>query len=145
MAAYKPTSWGRTRRPKALSDNHAVPSKETAVAVTILATSGLLADDLDSADDGKNGYVTENQRYLHVYVAGASTNSIDIYGYNYAFGKWAPILEQDGDGTRSVMNAAVVSGQPGQYRFHIAGVDRVAFVKKTTDAPTSAFAACSSF
>ena len=145
MATYKPTSWGRTRRPKTLSDNHTVPSKETAVAVTILATSGLLADDLDSADDGKNGYVTENQRYLHVYVAGASTNSIDIYGYNYAFGKWAPILEQDGDGTRSVMNAAVVSGQPGQYRFHIAGVDRVAFVKKTTDAPTSAFAACSSF
>ena len=61
--AYVPTSWGRTRRPKALSDNHTVPSKETAVAVTILASSGLLADDLDSADDGKNGYVTENQRY----------------------------------------------------------------------------------
>ena len=61
MAAYKPTSWGRTRRPKALSDNHAVPSKETAVAVTILATSGLLADDLDSADDGKNGYVTRTR------------------------------------------------------------------------------------
>jgi len=145
MATYTPTSWGRTRRPKTLSDNHKVLSKETAAAVTILASSGLLADDLDSADAGKNGYITENQRYLHVYVAGASTNSIDIYGYNYAFGKWAPILEQDGDGTRSVMNAAVVSGQPGQYRFHIAGVDRVAFVKKTTDAPTSAFAACSSF
>jgi len=147
MAAYIPTSWGRTRRPKTLANrNNAVSSKETAVAVTILASSGLLADDLDSTDAGKNGYVTENQRYLHVYVAGAGTNAVDIWAYNYAFGKWAPLLEHDGDGSRIIMNAAVVSsGNPGQYKFHIAGVDRIAFVKSTTDAPTSAYAACSNF
>ena len=140
-------SWGRTRRPKALWDNSVVSTKETAVAVTVLTTTGHLADDLDSADAGKNGYVTENQEYLHVYVEGASNNSVDIYGYNYAFGKWALLMEGKFDeaGTRSGMNAAVNTGAERQYKFHVAGVDRVAFVKKTTDAPTGVYAACSTF
>ena len=146
--AYIPTSWGRTRRPKTLANrDNAVSSKETAAAVSVCTASGDLRDDLDSIAYPKvNGYATENQRYLHVYVEGAGTNSVDIYGYNYAFGKWAPLLEHDGEGSRIIMNAAIVSsGNPGQYKFHIAGVDRIAFVKSTTDAPTSAYAACSNF
>jgi len=145
--AYIPTSWGRTRRPKTLANrDNAVSSKETAVEVTIITPATNLADDLDSADAGKNGYVTENQRYLHVYVAGAGTDAVNIYGYNYAFGTWAPIMEsQTGESGRIVMNAAAVGGAARYYKFHIAGVDRVAFVKSSTDAPTAVYAACSNF
>jgi hypothetical protein len=143
--AYIPTSWGRTRRPKTLANrDHAVTTKETAVEVTVLDGT-LPVDALNSADAGKNGYVTENQRYLHVYVKGSGTDAVNIYGYNYAFGKWAPIMEHDGDGTRSIMNAAAVGGAARYYKFHIAGIDRVAFVKSSTDAPDDVFAACSNF
>ena len=107
--AYTPTSWGRTRRPKTLANrDHKVPAKETAAEVLTVTASGLV-DALNAiALPQCNGYVTENQRYLHVYVAdpvGSAADSLEIYGYNYAFGKWAPILEEDGDGTRSVMTA----------------------------------------
>ena len=147
MSYKKPESFGRTRRPKALWDNSLVSSKETPVAVTVLTTSAHLSNSLNSADAGKNGYVTENQEYLHVYVEGASNNSVDIYGYNYAFGKWALLMEGKFNeaGTRAAMNAAIVSGGERQYKYHIAGVDRVAFVKKTTTAPTAVYAACSTF
>jgi hypothetical protein len=141
-------SWGRTRRPKGLYENEAIGTKETPSAVTVITASATTLDDSISktlTQVHRNGYVTENQRYLHVYVEGASTNSVDIYGYNYAFGKWALIMEHDGDGTRSGMNAAIVGGAVRDYTFEIAGVDRVAFVKKTTDAPTAVYAACSTF
>ena len=144
--AYIPTSWGRTRRPKSIagSDN-IVSTKETAVEVAVLNASGDLSDDLDSTTAGQNGYVTENQRYLHVYVKDAGTDAVNIYGYNYAFGKWAPIMEsQTGESGRIVMNAAALSG-PAHYRFHIAGIDRVAFVKSTTNPPDDVYAACSHF
>jgi hypothetical protein len=142
---YKPTSWGRTRRPKTLANrNAAVPVKETAVEVAVLAASSDLSDNLNSTTAGQNGYVTENQRYLHVYVKDAGTDAVNIYGYNYAFGKWAPVMEHNGAGGRSIMNAAALSG-PAHYRFHIAGIDRVAFVKSSTDAPDDVFAACSHF
>ncbi len=144
---YKATSWGRTRRPKTLANrNAAVPVKETAVEVAVLATSGDLSDNLNSTTAGQNGYVTENQRYLHVYVKDGCTDAVNIYGYNYAFGKWAPIMEHhaDNSGTRSIMNAAALSG-PAHYRFHIAGIDRVAFVKSSTNPPDDVYAACSHF
>ena len=47
MANYVPNSWGRTRRPKDMSEN--VPaSMQTATQVTTVAASAL-ADDLDKA------------------------------------------------------------------------------------------------
>ncbi len=144
---YKATSWGRTRRPKTLANrNAAVPVKETAVEVAVLATSGDLSDNLNSTTAGQNGYVTENQRYLHVYVKDGGTDAVNIYGYNYAFGKWAPIMEHhaDNSGTRSIMNAAALSG-PAHYSFQISGIDRVAFVKSSTNPPDDVYAACSHF
>ena len=147
MATYKATSWGRTRRPKSLINNGAVSTKETPTAVTVITASATTLDNNISKTGTqvhRNGLVTENQRYLHVYVEGAGARGVNIYGYNYAFGKWAPIMEHDGDGTRSVMTAATDSGATRQYTFEIAGIDRVAFVKSTTDAPTL-YAACSTF
>jgi len=144
-------SWGRTRRPKGLWNNATVPSKETPAAVSVCTASADLLDDLDSIAHPKvNGYITENQRYLHVYVddlTGTDNDlSVYIYGYNYAFGKWAPILEQDGDGTRSIMTAACgTSGVAQHYIFDIAGVDRVAFVKTATAVPDNVYAACATF
>jgi hypothetical protein len=146
---YKATSWGRTRRPKTLAKrDHTVATKETPVEVTVVTTGSGLVDALNAiALPQCNGYATENQRYLHVYVAdpvGSAADSIQIYGYNYAFGKWAPILEEDGDGTRSIMTATCGgSGAARHYIFDIAGIDRVGFV--SADAPSDIFAACTTF
>ena len=63
MSVHKHNSWGRTRRPKSLYDDGVVPTKQTATSVTCVA-AGDLADSIDSGDAGKNGYVTENQRFL---------------------------------------------------------------------------------
>ena len=147
MATYKATSWGRTRRPKSLINNSAVSTKENPTAVTVITGAATTLDNNISKTGTqvhRNGLVTENQRYLHVYVEGSGTRGVNIYGYNYAFGKWAPIMEHDGDGTRSVMTAATDSSATRQYTFEIAGIDRVAFVKSTSDAPTL-YAACSTF
>ena len=152
MSVYKATSWGRTRRPKALSDDHSVSSKETSVEVVAVTTGSALVDALNAvAKPECNGYSTENQRYLHVYVKDASaTDSVAIFGYNYAFGKWAPILEHDGDGTRSIMTATCGSSGAAQlYIFDISGVDRVGFVGDIagddSTAPDVIFAACTTF
>ena len=149
MSVYKATSWGRTRRPKTLGNRGSAitTTKETPVEVVAVTTGSGLVDALNAvAKPECNGYPTENQRYLHVYVKDASaTDAVQVYGYNYAFGKWAPILESDGDGTRSVMTAtAGTSGAAQHYIFEIAGVDRVGFVAAST-APDDIFAACSTF
>ena len=60
MSIYKPTSWGRTRRPKA-------PDNQDKNYIT--GTTGLAALNALSEDDftHANGcYQTENQRYAHL-------------------------------------------------------------------------------
>jgi hypothetical protein len=84
-------SWGRTRRPKALKRDGAVANKETASTVTTIAV-GDLADGIDSADAGKNGYSTENQRFLHIQIENDGTDdTLKLYAYNYAFGTWSQL------------------------------------------------------
>ena len=146
MSVYKATSWGRTRRPKGLKSLSVPGSKETATTVTSTTASADLMADLDSIEYPQlNGYVTENQRYLHVLVKhGSGQKSVKVYGYNYNFGEWAVIMVHDGDGTYSEMTAtAGTSGEAQQYIFDISGIDRVAFV--SADAPSAIKAACSSF
>ena len=150
MATYKATSWGRTRRPKSLINNSPVSTKESPSAVTVVAAAGSLSAALTSTTAGENGYVSENQRFLHVYVddlTGTDDDlSVYVYGYIYASGKWAPLLEHDGDGTRSVMTAACgTSGVARHYIFEIDGIDRIAFVKTSTAIPDNVYAACSTF
>ena len=144
-------SFGNTRRPKTLStvEGSAAPggTLETARVVTISA-AGDLAAALDSATEGQNGYATENQRFLHVLVKTNNGKSVTIYGYNYAFGEWAPLQHRvDSDNAAAVYaDMAATTGSSGEaklYIFDIAGMDRVAFV--TADAPGVVKAACSSF
>ena len=85
------SSWGRTRRPKALKLDGPVSSKETASAVTVVALAHL-AEDIDSTDAGKNGYSTENQRFLHIQIENNGTDdTLKLYAYNYAFGTWSQL------------------------------------------------------
>ena len=74
-------SWGRTRRPKALKRDGKISSKETASTVTCV-TAAQLADDINSGDAGKNGYSTENQRFLHIQIENDGTDdTLKLYAY----------------------------------------------------------------
>jgi hypothetical protein len=151
MSTYKATSWGRTRRPKHLREQ-IPPAKQTATTVTgvVALSAGLV-----STDAGKNGYSTENQRYLHVFVddtgnsGSPGTKNVVIYAYCYAFGEWAPLMLPLGNATFTKATAtAGASGAAQHYIFEISGVDRVAFYTESGDAadiPHQIRAACSTF
>ena len=142
MSVLKATSWGRTRRPKHLVE-HLPTTKQTATTVTITA-AGDLNSDLNDGTEGQNGYSTENQRFLHVLVKTNNNKSVVIYGYNYAFGEWAPLYLPLGNATHTEATATTgTSGEARHYIFDIAGVDRVAFV--SGDAPGTVRAAMSTF
>ena len=145
MSIYRATSWGRTRRPKDMVED--VPaSKQTATTVTVVAKASL-SNNLTGTNAGENGYITENQRFLHVWVNhdSAASKQVEIYAYNYAFGAWAKLFLPLGNGTLS--EAVASNGATGptahMFVFEISGIDRVAFV--STDAPATVRAACSTF
>ena len=136
-------SWGRTRGPKNLAG-----SQEAEVDVVAVAS-------LDAVTDG---YSTENQRFLHVLVTDRNDGSnltVTVYGYNHAFGKWAPLntLGVSGTiaGTAAVVTVADSSTAPASQTathremvtIEIAGTDRVAFVGDADD--VKCWAACSTF
>ena len=131
-------SWGRTRGPKNLAG-----AQEAEVDVVLIAA-------LDAVTDG---YATENQRYLHVLLIdkNASTSlTVTLYGYNHAFGKWAPLNTLNGSTAATVTVADSGDDESSDdasdrelVTFEIAGVDRVAFVGVTAD--VRCFAACSTF
>ena len=79
MSVYKPNSWGRTRSPKNLAGP---PSTE----VTFSAAADLLGVSATTT-----GYLTENQRYLHLLVTDANASgapgAITLFGYCHAFEK----------------------------------------------------------
>ena len=87
---------------------------------------------------------------MHLFVKGsaATSNAVDIYCYNYAFKEWGPLfLKKPNAAGYEIANAAEsgLAGYGAYYVFDIAGIDRVAFVKSTTSAPTRVRAACSTF
>ena len=150
MSAYKATSWGRTRRPKQLSDDNIVPTfqgKTTGTNVVVSAVGNLDAT-LTSGTEGRNGYSTENQKFLHVLIKHntSAQKSVNIYGYNYAFGEWSPLLLSLGNATNTAAVATTgASGEAQLYIFDVSGVDRVAFVQTPTDAPDRVRAAFTTF
>ena len=148
-SSFKHNSWGRTRQPKNIAgrtpDSTATPIE---VDVVLVAT-------LDSVHDG---YATEGQRFLHCMLIDKhnSTNlTVTIYGYNHAFGKWAPLntlgVETGVDGTPLTITVADSGTAEGSQTaadremltWEIAGADRVAFVGTTAD--VRCYAACSTF
>ena len=153
MSVYKATSWGRTRRPKNMSED--VPAtKQSATSVTTVA-AGDLSDTLAGSNAGENGYVTENQRYLHVQIENDDVNeTITIYAYNYAFASWSklyiPVGVKDGADTTAELayvpaTFAAINGKK-MVTIPIHGIDRVAFVDDGThDANLIVRAACSTF
>ena len=167
MSVHKYTSWGRTRRPKALVDDNPVPAKQTATAVTPVAV-GHLAANLDSTDAGKNGYSTENQHFLHIQIENDGTDdTLELYAYNYAFGSWALLYlphgtvahTSDDDGSSDdettapagTTNDAYVEAKwttiNGKFMVTIPihGIDRIAFVHDGSLNDMVVRAACSTF
>tara|TARA_R100000908_G_C3713403_1_gene119108 strand:- start:46 stop:549 length:504 start_codon:yes stop_codon:yes gene_type:complete len=148
------TGYGRTRRPKALTNDSSIASKETAKTVTIVESTEL-NDSLDDSVAGHNGYSTENQRYLHLQLTGDDddTYSVHVYAYNYAFGAWARLYipvkgstAQNSWKFASFVTIDDASGGPKHITIDIAGVDRIALVATENDIPkVTARMACSTF
>ena len=153
MSIYNPSSWGRTRSPKQMVE-HTPPSKQTAIQVTTVAESDL-SDTLTGTNAGENGYVTENQRFLHLQIEDDNTDEvIKIFVYNYAFGAWAQLfipvgVNNSGDTTaQDAYVAAQFNGINGKKMLTIPlnGADRVAFVDDGShDANLKVRAAMSTF
>jgi len=146
-----PTGYGRTRRPKAITNDSAITTKETAKAVTVVAAAAL-NDSLNDANAGENGYSTENQRFLHIQIENDGTgDTLTLYGYNYAFGAWAQLYINIGVGDTETAEAAYVvatftsiSGKK-ILMVPISGIDRIGFVHDGSLGNMVVRAACSSF
>ncbi len=147
MATFKHNSWGRTRQPKNIAGRL---SDGSPMEVDVVAVSTLTSVHA--------GYATEGQRYLHALLIDKNDGSsltVTIYGYNHAFGKWAPLntlgVETGADGTPLAITVADSGTAEGSQTaadremltWEIAGVDRVAFVGTTAD--VRCYAACSTF
>ena len=135
------TGYGRTRRPKALINDSAITSKETAKTVTPVILANL-NDSLNDAVAGENGYSTENQRYLHLQITGDddAAYNVTVYGYNYAFGAWAKLYVPVRGGTATASYKLAIfptiddaTGGPRQITLEIAGIDRIALVGANAD------------
>ena len=149
MSIGVPKGHGRTRRPKALFNEDAVLSKQTATSVTVVA-AGDLNDNLNDATAGENGYSTENQRFLHLQIENDGTDdTVTLYAYNYAFGAWSPYyLEIQGATTatasRVIATFTSINGKK-LLIIPIEGIDRIAFVHDGTLNDMVVRAACTSF
>ena len=149
MAIGTPHGFGRTRRPKALFNEDAVLSKQTATSVTVVA-AGDLNDNLNDTAAGENGYSTENQRFLHLQIENDGTDdTVTIYAYNYAFGAWSPLYLHITNGasanaSRAIATFTSVNGKK-LVIIPIEGIDRVAFVHDGTLNDMVVRAACTSF
>jgi len=139
MSVLKATSWGRTRRPKQMVEDVPV-SRQAAVAVTPVAAAAL-SNTLAGTNAGENGYITENQRFLHLQIeAGGTGDTVSVYGYNYAFGAWAVLYIPVGTNGSTATTAELayveakfttIDGKK-MLTIPLRGVDRVAFVHDGT-------------
>jgi len=154
---HRHSSWGRTRRPKLLTDDSPIGSSVTLPTATEVAVvvNTTLSDALTSTSSGQNGYATENQRFLTVCVEeddgdNSEGLAVAIYGYCYAIGKWAKLQSIQGADNLTDMtitppdagDAGTVAGRV-MATFEISGIDRVAFVGTAAD--VKVWAACSTF
>ena len=158
MGIHNYNSWGRTRRPKSLSDDAVVSTKQSATSVTCIAASDL-ADDLDSTDAGKNGYSTENQRFVHIQIENNGTDdTLKLYAYNYAFGAWSELYLPHGTKVQADTNLEATTTNDvyveakwttinGKFMVTIPinGIDRIAFVHDGSLNDMVVRAACSTF
>ena len=90
--------------------------------VTTVAGVGNLSADLQSAADGENGYSTGGSRFMHVSFD-KDANDVTVYGFNYKFGQWQPLMQLGPGGF-----VAAELKADGHYILDINGTDRVGFV-----------------
>ena len=149
-----PQSWGRTRSPKNIVGG--IPGR----TVDLEANTNNLRT--SNADYKTVGHATQNQRYLHVLITDlhdTAPAALTVFGYCHAFERWFEIPESApfpvGDNTNPAAASitvadsgrAVADQVPSdrEYRvYHIAGIDRVAFVHEDST-EVDVFAACSTF
>ena len=123
----------------------------------------------------KHGAPTENARFLHLYLddTGNNNETVQLWGYNYAFGLWSPIqlplsldkgdaaiTDPDDDGGHGAEAAAVAAGTvnnafadatftvtsaPRMFTVPINGIDRVYFKIGTDRGTVTVGAAISTF
>ena len=130
-------SWGRTRQPKSITGDHAV-----------YIHGGKTSLPEVDPDQNTEGFVSENQRFLHTYWKAEQSNKtheITAFGYSYSTKSWSPLVDVAGNEVKlSTENEAV-----NIYKiFEISGVDKVYFKSTGADSllPTDLFtAACSTF
>jgi hypothetical protein len=135
MSVLKATSWGRTRRPKHMVEDVPV-TRQSATSVTPVAAAAL-SNTLAGTNAGENGYITENQRFLHLQIENDGTDdTVTVYGYNYAFASWAvlyiPVGVKSGSDTTAELayveaKFTTIIGKK-MLTIPLRGVDRVAFV-----------------
>ncbi len=138
----RPTSWGRTRRPKNLTGNTSTGEATVGNGVDFDAVPTLIT----------HGHPTENQRFLHLLLIDDTVDNdgvgIKVWGWNHAFQSWGLLTDVNGNAVeiRSTSTDAVLQ------IFEIDGVDRVYFQRADVGNATSDFAnadefyaACSTF
>ena len=88
--AYIPTSWGRTRRPKAPNnaDNRPTGTNHVTGASGLAGLNAFLeVEGTASLRTDLGAYQTENQRYVHIMTSGSATVT-DVCLYTHAGGYW---------------------------------------------------------
>ena len=123
------SSWGRTRQPKNIAG---VPGTQ---ALTV---------DAGTPSAATNGYKTEGQRYLHMYLdtsTSGQNRTVTVWGYYHAFGVWSALKDTSGTAVTIAKSNGVE-----QKVFEIAGIDRVYFsIGGALHATDEFFAAMSTF
>ncbi len=98
-----------------------------------------------------HGVRTENARFLHLFMDddGDNGTTLDVWGYNYAFGRWAPLtMPVDLDGTVAAAFKNVQFTVTSVAQMHVVpinGIDRVYFKMSSDDASIKVSAAISTF
>jgi len=107
---YRHTSWGRTRQPKNL------------VGTNGTALTGLTKPATAAPNTATDGYLTENQRYLHItfYNSQAANRTLSIWFYSHASGIWSQFKTTGGTAKSITVNNTTVSEV-----FEVFGADRI--------------------
>ena len=98
-----------------------------------------------------HGVRTENARFLHLFMddTGDNSETLAVFGYNYAFGRWAPLtMPTDLDGTVAAAFKAAeftITSAAQMHVIPINGIDRVYFKIGSDRSTVTVSAAISTF
>ena len=118
MSQFKHTSWGRTRTPKNVLSSHRAGIDANGATLDVPTAA-------PTATDSSLGYVTENQRFLHLLLdtdASGDDRTVTVYGFSYALGRWSPLTDTRGNAV------TIAADDASTYKiFEIYGTDKVYF------------------